>query len=282
MISNQFPQLKNLPIQAIDKPGWDHWTFRLGEAMVIRLPSAARYAPQVIKEHEWLWQIAPHLSVGIPKPFALGSPTAGFPWHWSIRYWIEGETADCGEITSLDDFAGSLVTFLGELQRIELSGGPNAGVENFYRGAQLQRYDSETRTLAEKLKHLVDKQGILKLWDKAQDLSWGLKPVWVHGDMSANNLIVREGKLKSIIDFGLMAIGDPACDLVIAWTFFTGSSRECFRSGVDLDKDTWIRARAWCLWKALLTLDSQKEQNLSIEQTLGLVQTILSDHREYS
>lgn len=278
LIVSQFPEWSNLPIQVVENPGWDHWSFRLGETMVIRLPSAARYANQVIKEQRWLKNLAPHLSIEIPRPLVLGIPCALFPWNWSISDWIEGEIAEKGEISSLEEFAESLVVFLQQIQSIDSQGGPEAGPENFYRGARLRHYNSETRTLADRLKNIVDKNQVIALWERAMSSAWKREAVWVHGDLSSRNILVRGGKLRSVIDFGLMAIGDPACDLVMTWTFFRGASRERFRGRLNFDSDTWSRARGWCLWKALLTLEAQQEQEVDFTETLALIQTIFTEH----
>ncbi len=252
LIATQFPQWQNLSIHQIVPNGWDNRTFRLGEHMIIRMPSAEAYAAQVEKEQFWLPKLAPFLPLTIPVPIALGKPTNNYPWKWSIYKWLEGKPATSAFITNLSDFALNLAQFLTALQQINPTNGPLPGPHNFYRGGTLTTYDTETRKAIAILKNKIDTNTATKIWENALTTTWHNPPVWIHGDISASNLLVNNGKLSSVIDFGLLAIGDPACDLGIAWTLFGGESRKLFRTMLPLDNDTWARGRAWVLWKALI------------------------------
>lgn len=261
LVNTQFPQWKDLPIAPVAHGGWDNRTFHLGKHLLVRLPSAAEYAAKVAIEQEWLPKLAPQLPLPIPTPLAMGKPTADYPWHWSIYQWIEGETAATAPITNLDDFTYNLAQFLSALQQIDPTGGPQPGPHNFYRGGSLQVYDSQTRQALVILQHTIDVDTATKVWAAAFATSWHRSPVWVHGDVSVGNLLVKDGKLCAVIDFGGMAVGNPACDLAIAWTLFKGKSREIFRSTLKLDDDTWARGRAWTLWKALIVAAGLTETN---------------------
>jgi aminoglycoside phosphotransferase (APT) family kinase protein len=251
LIARQFPQWKDLSIVPVATNGWDNCTFHLGHEMVVRMPSQAIYASQIEKEHQWLPILAPRLPLLIPKPLALGKPGEGYPWHWSIYEWIEGENAASGPVGDLVECARSLGQFLTALHRMDATDGPKAGPDNFYRGGDLRIYDGETRGALSSLN--IDRKVATEIWEMALTSRWEGPPVWVHGDVSPGNLLVREGRLCAVIDFGQLAVGDPACDLAIAWTFFRGKSREVFRSILSLDENTWARARGWVLWKALIT-----------------------------
>ncbi len=251
LICNQFPQWANLPIKPVASSGWDNRTFHLGESMTIRLPSNAEYAPQVEKEQYWLPKLAPHLPLSIPLPIAMGIPTSEYPWHWSIYRWIEGDSVTNTKITDLNLFAKSLAEFLKALQQCDTSGAPAAGPENFYRGSQLSFYDNETHQAIMQIKDRHLAKTLTAIWEKALASLWQNEPVWLHGDIATGNLLVKDGKLIAIIDFGQLAIGDPACDLAIYWTFLSGESRKIFRDVLKLDTDTWDRARGWVLWKTL-------------------------------
>jgi aminoglycoside phosphotransferase (APT) family kinase protein len=252
LIAAQFPQWAGLPVRPLPVGGWDNRSFRLGDTMLVRLPSAAAYAAQVETEQCWLPRLAPHLPLAIPEPLACGRPGEGYPFNWSIYRWIEGEAAAAARVGDLQAFAAALAGFLGALQRIDPAGGPEPGARNFHRGGALAAYDAEAREAMRRLSASIDAVAATSLWDAAVRTTWQPDPVWVHGDVSAGNLLVRDGELAAVIDFGQLAVGDPACDLAIAWTFLDRRSRAVFRSTLAPDADTWLRGRAWGLWKAAI------------------------------
>jgi aminoglycoside phosphotransferase (APT) family kinase protein len=261
LILAQFPVWANEPIEAVVPGGWDNRTFRLGSNMLVRLPSAACYAGQVEKEHRWLPVLAAGLPQPIPTPLAHGKPSNDYPWQWSIYRWLDGAPAASAPIADTDRFAIDLAQFLCALQRMDATGGPASGEHNFYRGGALTHYDGQTREAISALKNRIDTHAATQVWETALASDWTREPVWVHGDISAGNLLVRDGKLAAVIDFGMLGVGDPACDLAIAWTFFRGKSRDVFRASLALDDDTWARGRAWALWKALIVADKLTETN---------------------
>ncbi|WP_105371770.1 aminoglycoside phosphotransferase family protein [Neorhizobium huautlense] len=254
LVARQFARWADLPVRAVAEGGWDNRTFHLGDAMSVRLPSAERYVAQVEKEHRWLPALASQLPLPIPAPLALGKPDAGYPWAWSIYAWIEGDRASCHAISDLPAFAEELADFLIALRRIDASDGPLAGAHNFHRGGSLAVYDGETRQALNDLADELDVSLLTKIWERALGSSWREKPVWVHGDIAEGNLLVRDGRLSAVIDFGSSGVGDPSSDLVIAWTLFDEPARNAFRARVGLDLQTWERAQGWCLWKALITI----------------------------
>lgn len=225
--------------------------------MAVRLPSHERYEAQVDKEQRWLPVLAPLLPLDIPVPLARGVPGAGYPWRWSVYEWIEGEAASAARLPDLESVATALARFLRALRRIDAADGPPPGPHNFFRGGPLTVYDGETRNAIAALGRRVDAEEALAVWETALRIGWSGASVWLHGDVSASNLLVRDGKLSAVIDFGCSGVGDPACDFTIAWTFFSGASRESFRACSALDEGTWARARGWALWKALITLAAQ-------------------------
>jgi len=247
--------------------------------MVVRLPRAAIYAVQVEKEHRWLPQLAPLLPLQIPKPLAMGEPAEGYPWKWSVYRWIEGEAAAPEHIGNLSDFATGLAEFLVALQRIDPMDGPRSGPHNFHRGGSLMTYDVETREAIDILKGKLDTEAATAVWDVALKSTCNHPPVWLHGDVSAGNLLVREGRLTAIIDFGMAGVGDPASDLSIAWTLFEGESREAFRAMLPLDSGTWARGRAWSLWKALIVAAGLTKTNaIESARPWRVIDEVLSEH----
>ncbi|KTD53866.1 aminoglycoside phosphotransferase [Legionella quateirensis] len=282
LIAQQFPQWSHLPIQAVKNSGWDNRTFHLGTEMLIRMPSSAEYAGQVEKEQAWLPQLAPHLPLPIPAPLAMGKPNTLYPWRWSINRWLPGETA-AAPINDLPEFAHGLALFLKALQSIDSMGGPLAGPQSFYRGGDLAVYDSETRKAIEDLKGHIDFHAATQVWEQALSTSWQNLPVWVHGDVSVGNLLLSQGKLSAVIDFGQLAIGDPACDLAIAWTLFEGKSRGIFFETLELDPNTGARGRAWALWKAMMYLvNQQTEMNFEAKRALRTIHEVVEDHKQLS
>lgn len=254
LLAEQFPHWADLPITPAVPQGWDNRTFRLGDGLSVRLPSAAGYTPQVEKEHRWLPYLAPHLPLPIPVPLAQGTPGAGYPWPWSVYRWLNGAAAHPERIADLSAFAADLAAFLNALQQIDLGGGPPPGPHSFFRGAPLEVYDAETRRAIVATQDLVDADAATSLWEAGLAAPFSGQPVWFHGDVAVNNLLVQDGRLSAVIDFGCCGVGDPACDLAIAWTLFSGASRAAFRAALPLDVGTWARGRGWALWKALITL----------------------------
>jgi aminoglycoside phosphotransferase (APT) family kinase protein len=254
LVAAQFPQWADLPVKPVRFGGWDNRTFHLGEERSVRLPSAEGYAAQVEREHLWLPRLAPHLPLPVPVPLARGAPTGEYPWPWSVYRWLDGEAATAENIADLREFAIMLARFLTALYRVDTTGGPPAGPHSFYRGGSLTVYDAETRQAIAALGGQIDREAAAEVWEAALAAKWHGPPVWVHGDVAAGNLLVKGGRLSAVIDFGCSAVGDPACDMVIAWTLLSGESREAFRAGVPVDDSTWARGRGWALWKALITL----------------------------
>jgi len=280
LLAAQFPEWGDLPIEPVVVSGWDNRTFHLGENMLVRMPSATDYALQVEKEQQWLPRLAPLLPLPIPAPLAVGEPAEGYPWKWSIYRWIEGDTAAVGHITNLEGFATSLAEFLTALQSIDSSGGPPPGLHSFYRGGLLSTYDAETREAITVLTGKIDVDAATEVWETALATTWQSSPVWVHGDVSAGNLLIKEGRLCAVIDFGQLTVGDPACDLAIAWTMFRGESRKIFRKMLPLDAGTWERGRAWCLWKGLIVCASLAGTNpLEIEKSRLVIDEVIADYK---
>jgi aminoglycoside phosphotransferase (APT) family kinase protein len=269
LIAEQFPQWAGLPVTPVKVDGWDNRTYRLGSELTARLPTHESYVAAVDKEHQWLPILAPALPVAIPEAVAKGEPGQGYPHPWAIRRWIDGETASHETVADLSDFARSIAEFILALQSCDATGGPAAGAHSFYRGTSPEYYHDETMEALAVLKGRIDTDLAREVWEAALSTSWDRPPVWFHGDIATGNLLVRDGRLSAVIDFGTSGVGDPACDLVIAYTFFSGASRETFRAAVGQDSGTWARARAWALWKALITYDSSESSDQVIREVLA-------------
>ncbi len=265
LIAEQFPEYADLPITDVEKQGHDNRTYRLGEHMLIRMPTAADYALKVPKEQELLPQLAKRLSVSIPAPIKMGKPSADYPYLFSIYKWLPGKSINLLTLTDQDkeQLAFDLAKFLKELQAITDVEGPEPGQHNWWRGDHVSVYDKGAREQIVELAEIIDVTRALALWDQACATKWDKNPVWIHGDFAIGNILMDGGKLSAVIDFGGAAVGDPACDLVIAWTYLNGKARKIFISEMNMDDDTWLRARAWALWKATFELCQIADKNSS-------------------
>ena len=279
LIARQFPEWADLPVRPVAVSGWDNQTFRLGDGMSVRLPTAREYALAVDKEHRWLPILAPQLPLPIPVPLAKGEPDEEFGHPWSVYEWIDGEPAAIGNIGDTTDFADHLARFLVALRSIDPAGGPRPGLHNWFRGGPLDVYDAQARSAITALDDRIPVGTVTKVWESALRASLAHEPVWFHGDIAPGNLLVRDGALAAVIDFGTCGVGDPACDLAIAWTLLTGACRDAFRTRLDLDSGTWARGRGWALWKALITYAGAPPNDRSAEtDAKRVIDEILIDH----
>jgi len=253
LVSGQFPRWADLPIRPVAEEGWDNRTFHLGSELSVRLPSAAPYALAVAKEHRWLPVLAPRLPLSIPVPVAKGEPAEGYPYEWSVYRWLEGEPASWADIADLTELGTALAGFLAALQELDATCGPGPGLHNWYRGGTLATYDRMTQEALDTLEGQCRTDLAREIWESSLRSRWTGRPVWFHGDMAADNLLINNGNLTAVIDFGTCGVGDPACDLAIAWTLFTGESRATFRDRLSVDGELWARGRGWALWKTLAT-----------------------------
>ncbi len=282
LIATQFPRWSDLEVRPIEPGGWDNRSFRLGEQMTVRLPSAEHYVLQVEKEYRWLPRLAPQLPLPIPVPLAKGTPGEGFPWPWSVYRWLQGETLAVERVADLGQVAKDLTRFLRALRQADAASGPLPGDHNFHRGGPPAFYDEQTRQALPLLEGQVDTVAAREVWEAAFAAPFEGTPVWFHGDIAWGNLLVEQGRLSAVIDFGTSGVGDPACDLAIAWTFFHGESREVFRDGMALDRGAWARGRGWTLWKALIVLAGMTGASASEKaKQLTVIEDVLADHRRF-
>lgn len=255
LLNTQFPHWANLPIRHAHSTGTGNALYRLGDDMVVRLPRIPSAVGQVDKEQKWLPILAPLLPLNIPNPLAKGKPSGGYPWHWSVYRWLEGKDATAAPISDPHQAATGLAQFIIALQGIEATGGPPPGEHNFYRGVPLAMRDHETREAIAALHDVIDTGEVTAAWDAAiQTPAWNGVPVWIHGDLHAGNLLVHQGRLSAVIDFGGLGVGDPACDVMAAWVFLSAENRPLFREVLQVDDETWDRGRGWALSFGLIAL----------------------------
>lgn len=254
LLAAQFPDWAELDVRPVAIDGWDNRTFRVGDSLSARLPSGPGYVPQVDKEVTWLPHLAAWLSIPIPEITGVGEPGAGYPFPWTVRRWIDGTPAVATTVDDTTELARDLAQFLRELQEVDPAG-PRPGLHSAYRGGPLMRWDAETRAAIDSLGDRVDADAATENWEHSLGASGPIPEVWFHGDVATGILLMENDRLSAVIDFGCSGVGDPACDLVIAWTFFDEPDRTVFRETLGVDDAQWARGRGWALWKALITLD---------------------------
>jgi len=279
LVGTQFPQWARLPVRPVDAGGVDNVTFRLGEEMSVRLPSAAAYVPGVGKEQRWLPVLAGQLPLPVPELVAAGEPGCGFPWPWSVYRWIEGAPVTEETVGDLPRLAADLAGFLAALYRIDPAGGPPPGPHNFFRGGPLAVYDGEVAEALVALNGHIDTVLAAEVWQAAMQATWPGRPVWFHGDAQPGNLLAQGGRLCAVIDFGTCGVGDPACDTTIAWTFFSGDSSRIFAERLPVDRATWTRGRGWAIWKAMKVLAGALDDDpQDAAFTARVIDKILASH----
>ncbi len=279
LIADQFPQWANLSVTPVRSAGTDNAIYRLGEDKCVRLPRIAATVAQVEKEQQWLPRLAPHLPLEIPVPLAEGIAGEGYPFRWSVYQWLEGANATLDRISNLDQFAVALAEFIAALQKVDATDGPPAGEQNFYRGAPLRLRDAPARAAIVALNGMIDTEAVIAIWEDALNAPiWTNPPVWIHGDLQSGNLLCRDGKLHAVIDFGGMGVGDPACDLIVAWNLLPASARKTFRETLTVDTATWRRGRGWALSIALIALPYYTDTNpVLAEMARFTINAVLND-----
>lgn len=278
LVAEQFPQWAALRVTAVANGGWDNRTFHLGEDMLLRLPSAQEYSLAVEKEHRWLPRLAPLLPLPVPVPLGKGEPAPDYPFPWSVYGWIDGTPATFETVADPIRFSEQLADFVVALQAIDASAGPQPGKHNWFRGATVRTYEQQAFEALDHLRGHVDDAVARRVWAEAVEAQWDGVDVWFHGDLAPGNLLLREGQLSAVIDFGTCGVGDPACDLAVAWTLLTDGGREVFRERLGVDDATWARGRGWALWKTLVwCADSLGEDDADAREARRVLAGILTD-----
>lgn len=283
LVAAQFPQWANLPILPVRSAGTENALYKLGQEMVVRLPRHPNAAESIEKEYTWLPKLAPHLPLSIPIPLTKGRPSQGYPFHWSICQWLEGENATLERIANPNQMAVDLAHFITVLQQIDSSDAPLPGSHNFYRGVPLAKRDTQTRACLESLEGMIDTVLATAVWERSLNATvYNQPPVWIHGDLQSGNLLVQQGKLSAVIDFGGLGVGDPACDLMVAWNLLSTESRAVFRTVLSVDEATWVRGRGWALSVGLIALPYYQQTNpILAEISQYAIAEVLADYRQH-
>jgi aminoglycoside phosphotransferase (APT) family kinase protein len=251
LVAEQFPQWAGLPVAALPLGGTDNAIFRLGDGLAARLPRRRGHDPAALEDElRWLPRLAPRLPYAVPLPVARGAPGHGYPHCWSVVTWLDGEDATRAGL-DLTRAAMELAALLRALRGIDPEGGPPPGG----RGGPLAPRDEAVRAGVAALGDAVDAEAVLGAWELALAApGWDGPPTWVHGDLDARNLLVRDGRITGVLDWGSACVGDPACDVKVAWAVLDAASRPRFREALEVDDATWARGRGWAISQAVIAL----------------------------
>ncbi|MEU8415996.1 aminoglycoside phosphotransferase family protein [Amycolatopsis japonica] len=272
LIDTQFPQWSGLPLLPYAPAGSDHVIYRLGENLSVRLPRHDGAIEQAAKEAEWLPRLAPHLPLAVPVLVGVGAADFDYPWPWAVSRWLDGEVATVDALSGSHEAAVALAGFLTALHRID------AGTTEDLTGRPLATRDTSTRLAIAKVGDAFDTAAMTDLWDTALAAPcWSGPPVWFHGDFHTGNLLTTNGRLSAVIDFGELGVGDPARDLIIAFTLMSAETRATFRAALDVDDATWTRGRGWALATGLNAYVSYAAVNphVAAQTTRQITQALL-------
>ena len=249
LLEEQFPEWAELPLERVPSMGTDNALYRLGDELVVRLPRIEWATSGIEKDFRWLPLLAPRLPVAVPAPLARGRPGAAFPWEWGVYSWLPGENPALG--SGGVELALDLAGFLRALRAIDTDGAPASR-----RGRPLATQEKRARDALSEVPEAAE------AWAAALAVpDWEGPPVWLHADLLPGNLLVRGGRLAGVIDFAVAGIGDPACDLIPAWSVLGGEARRVFREQAGLDEATWRRGRGWALSMGLIALPYYRDTN---------------------
>ncbi|MFE0376953.1 aminoglycoside phosphotransferase family protein [Streptomyces inhibens] len=259
LVAAQFPQWADLPVTKVRSAGTDNAMYRLGDDMAVRLPLTPGAAQGVDKEQRWLPRLAPLLPLAVPMPLGKGVPGEGYDLPWSVYRWLDGQNAFDEPLTDLRAAAVELGRFVVALRQVDAAAGPPS-----FRGGPLRTRDDDVRVAIRDLDAggTLDGEAATAAWDAALRLpAWHGAPVWVHSDLLPGNLLARDGRLSAVIDFGGLGVGDPACDMMAAWTVLSAETRDLFRAASGADDATWARGRGWALCFGLTALHYYRVTN---------------------
>jgi aminoglycoside phosphotransferase (APT) family kinase protein len=250
LLDAQFPEWARLPLAPVASMGTVNALYRLGDELVVRLPLVGRWADGLDNELEWLPRLAPLLPLAVPEPVAAGEPGESYPFRWAVYRWLDGEPWSLDRVDDPWQAAEELAEFAHVLQAVDPAGEPRPRPASH--GGPLRSRDEGVRAALAAAGAAVDTAAIARAWDRALEVPvWDRPGVWVHSDLLAGNVLVREGRLHAVIDWGGAGVGDPAANAVAGWSLFSGKSRAAYRAALAVDDDTWERGRGWALTRIM-------------------------------
>lgn len=264
LLRGQLPDLAELPIERFPSGGTENAVFRLGKDLALRLPLHEGAVRGLVKEIRWLPTLRPLIHLEVPEVRATGVAADTYPFPWAVVRWIEGTDAMATPIASTEEAADTLARFCTDLWSVDHATVPSPETVGLGRGQHLAYRDESFRQAIAQCEGLVDVPSVARIWDEALAAPrWPGPPRWVHTDLIPPNLLVRDGRLVGVLDFGGVATGDPAWDLTPAWFVLDGESRRRFRRllEADVDEAAWTRARGAVVSQAVIALPYYLETN---------------------
>jgi aminoglycoside phosphotransferase (APT) family kinase protein len=274
LIGGQFPQLAHLPLHPVASTGTVNAIWLVGDELYARLPRVEEWASDLDKEWSWLPRLgAAGLPLEVPQPVAQGVPTTRYPLSWAIYRWIDGKPYADAAVDDESEAAADLARFVIRLRQMDTAGAPRAGRR------PLRELDAVTREAIGAASGVVDGDGALAVWEASvESPAWTGTPVWIHADLLRPNVLVVDGRLRAVLDWGGAGIGDPAADVIAAWTMFGPVGRDTYRNALSVDDDTWTRARGFALHQAAMIIPYYRESNPAfVAQAIRTVEQILAD-----
>lgn len=254
LLRDQHPDLARLPLRPLAH-GWDNVSFRLGDDLVVRLPRRAAAVDLMTNEQRWLGELAPRLPLPIPAPVRIGRPGPTYPWPWSVVPWLAGSSWEASPPTDSGPAARRLGAFLAALHVPAPLDAPHNPLRGVPLAERAERFDAAVGALGGRIDAARCRSTFAGLADAAV---WDGAPTWLHGDLHPLNLVVADGELAAVIDFGDVCAGDPATDLAVAWMVLPPADHRAFREAAGarraVDDATWQRSRAWAVALAVAFL----------------------------
>lgn len=274
LLAAQHPEWADLPVSPVAETGTDHALFRLGDDLVVRMPVIGWADGQAASEAVWWPRLAPHLPVTVPVPVALGVPDRDYPFCWSVNPWLPGSRPDV--TTDGRQLALDLAAFVVALRGCDAAGAP----ASTGRGLPLTRpeRDAATRCALRRADERVDAPAALRVWEEAQRApARDRPPAWLHGDLTAGNLLVVGGRLSAVID-AAPVVGDPSVELAAAYQLFGTADRAVFREAVGVDDAEWVRARGWAVSIAAMEIAYYRETRPEFaERSVRAIEAVLAE-----
>lgn len=258
LLAEQAPEFAERPLSFLDS-GWDNVLYRLGDDLLVRLPRRRLAVELIRNEQTWLPVLADRLPISVPVPLFSGSPGCGYPWPWSLVRWVKGTTADRSPLNS------SQGRFFGRFLRALHQPVPENAPINPGRGIPLANRAGKDLPRIERVATITDhiRPHHLDLWKQAIETPIDIEPGWIHGDLHARNILVREGAIVSVIDWGDIASGDPATDLASLWVLLERKEeRAAFVEEYGpISDETILRAKGWAFTFAVMMIDAGMVDN---------------------